>query len=105
MTIIKRETEAMGRIHVYDAYAAPCDDPESQLEPFQMVAKDRENFQRGKFSQGSPSEGLPGQATFGHSSVERSPRCVRPDQLVVVFRLQLPQAEGISGNLRLPRLS
>ena len=51
-------------------------------------------------SQGAPSEGLPGQAPFLHSSVERSPRSVCPDQLVVVFRLQLPQAEGMSGNLR-----
>ncbi len=31
MTIIKRETEAMGHIHVCDAYAAPCDDPEDQM--------------------------------------------------------------------------
>jgi hypothetical protein len=45
MTIIKRETEAMGRIHVCDAYAATCDDPESQLD-LSNGAKDRENFQR-----------------------------------------------------------
>jgi len=47
-------------------------------------------------SQGTPSEGLSGQSPFGHNSVswERSPRCVCPDQLVVVFRLQLPQPEG-----------
>jgi hypothetical protein len=32
MTIIKRETETMDRIHVCDVYAAPCDDPESQLD-------------------------------------------------------------------------
>jgi hypothetical protein len=59
----------------------------------QLVAK-------GRVSQGAPSEGLTGQAPFVHSSVARSPRCVCPDQLVVVFRLQLPQAEGMSGNLR-----
>ena len=69
----------MGRNHVCDAYAAPCDDPESQLD-LSNGAKDRENFQRGEFSQGAPSETLPGQATgqatFGHGSVERSPCCV-----------------------------
>jgi hypothetical protein len=31
MTIIKRETEAMGRIHVCNVIAAPCDDPEDQM--------------------------------------------------------------------------
>ena len=31
MTIIKRETEAMGHIHVYNVSAAPCDDPEDQM--------------------------------------------------------------------------
>ena len=46
MTIIKRESAAMGRNHVCDAYAAPCDDPESQLD-LSNGAKDRENFSRG----------------------------------------------------------
>jgi len=81
MTIIKREAEAMGHFHVCDAYAAPCDDPESQLD-LSNGAKDRENFQRGEFSQGAPSENLPGQATgqatFGHGSVERSPLMCAP---------------------------
>ncbi len=31
MTIIKRETEAMGHIHVCNISAAPCDDPEDQM--------------------------------------------------------------------------
>jgi hypothetical protein len=31
MTIIKRETEAMGHIHVCNVSAAPCDDPEDQM--------------------------------------------------------------------------
>ncbi len=31
MTIIKRESAAMGRNHGCDAYAAPCDDPEDQM--------------------------------------------------------------------------
>jgi hypothetical protein len=30
-TILKREAAAMGRIHVYDASTAPCDDPEDQM--------------------------------------------------------------------------
>ncbi len=44
--IIKRESAAMGRNHVCDAYAAPCDDPEIQLD-LSNGAKDRENFSRG----------------------------------------------------------
>ena len=31
-TILKREAAGMGRIHVCDACAAPCDDPESQMD-------------------------------------------------------------------------
>jgi len=46
ITIIKRETATMGHNHVYDAYATPCDDPESQLD-LSNGAKDRENFSRG----------------------------------------------------------
>ena len=34
-TILKREAAAMGRIHVCNASAAPCDDPEDQM----VVAK------------------------------------------------------------------
>ena len=30
-TILKREAAAMGRIHVCNASAAPCDDPEDQM--------------------------------------------------------------------------
>ena len=30
-TILKREAAVMGRIHVYDACEAPCDDPEYQM--------------------------------------------------------------------------
>ena len=31
-TILKGEAATMGRIHVYDACVAPCDDPESQMD-------------------------------------------------------------------------
>ena len=46
MTIIKRDSAAMGRNHVCDAYVAPCDDPEDQMV-VSNGAKDRENFSRG----------------------------------------------------------
>jgi hypothetical protein len=46
MTIIKRDSAAMGRNHGCDAYAAPCDDPEDQMV-VSNGAKDRENFSRG----------------------------------------------------------
>ena len=45
MISIKR-TATMGHIHVCDAYAAPCDDPESQMV-VSIGAKDRENFSQG----------------------------------------------------------
>jgi hypothetical protein len=46
MTIIKGDSAAMGRNHGCDAYAAPCDDPEIQLD-LSNGAKDRKNFSRG----------------------------------------------------------
>ncbi len=74
----------MVRIHVYDACAAPCDDPEIQL----VLSIGNEGS--GEFSRG------------GHDdSVEHSPLVLVPDQLAVVFELQLSQPEGnTSGGLR-----
>ena len=67
----------MVRIHVCDACAAPCDDPEIQL----VLSIGSEGS--GEFSRG------------GHDdSVEHSPLVIVPDQLAVVFELHLPQPEG-----------
>ncbi len=66
----------MGRIHVCDAYADPCDDPESQLD----LSNGSEGS--GEFSRG------------GMGSVERSPLVCVPNQLAVVFALQLTPTGG-----------
>jgi hypothetical protein len=52
MTIIKRDSAAMGHFHVCDDSAAPCDDPEDQM----VVAIGREGseFHRGHRQRACP---------------------------------------------------
>jgi len=68
----------MGHIHVYDAYAAPCDDPESQLD-LSNGSKDRENFHGGAYQR----------------RTRRRVKLLRvPNQLAGVFELQLTPTGG-----------